>query len=112
VIGALAGAAIGSNLAAHSGGRAGGAILGAIAGGAIGHNVGKSTARCDNGGYYYSYEQTVPYDDYGEAVGVHESRWYREHRCRLVEAPIDADGNDWRYVRVCPDSNNYYRFTE
>lgn len=112
VIGALAGAAIGSNLAAHSGGRLGGAVLGAVAGGAIGNNVGRSTAHCDDNGYYYTYEQTYPYADDGTYAGRYDSDYYRSRGCRLALAPTDFDGvTDWRYVRTCPDADGYYRFT-
>jgi hypothetical protein len=107
VIGALAGAALGSNIAS-GGGRTGGAVLGALAGGALGANIGKSTARCDARGYYYSYDQTVPYREaYDEPP---RGRWVRD-RCRLAAAPAYYQGaTDYRYVRVCPDGSGRYRF--
>ncbi len=113
LIGALAGAAIGSNVAGR-GDRTGGAVLGAVAGGAVGAAVGSSAARCDTTGYYFSYDQTVPYR---EAMG-YDSRdrsdydRYRGMRCRLALAPAYVEGTtDYRYVRVCPDSRGRYRIT-
>lgn len=118
VIGALAGAAIGSNLAAHAGGRLGGALLGGLVGGVAGNSIGRHTASCDANGYYYSYDETVPYAEdttlYADrASGEHDYRWYREHRCRMAVAPVDRDGIvEDRYVRVCPDGDGRYRFTD
>ena len=115
LIGALAGAAIGSNVAA-GGGRTGGAIIGAVLGGAVGANVGHSTARCDETGYYFSYDQTYPYRE-GEweqgRSGRYDYRYYRRHGCRLAVAPAHAgDSDDYRYVRVCPDDRGHYRISD
>ena len=114
LIGALAGAAIGSNLA-HGGGRTGGAVLGAVAGGAIGASVGHSTAQCDHVGYYFTREQTMPYQE-GEwehdRSGEYGYDYYRSRHCRLAEAPVNYDGDvEYRYVRVCPDDEGRYRIT-
>ena len=115
LIGALAGAAIGSNVAGR-GDRTGGAVLGAVAGGAVGAAVGSSSARCDTTGYWFSYDQTVPYrvaSGYG-----YDSRYrgdydrYRRMGCRMALAPAYVEGStDYRYVRVCPDSRGRYRIT-
>ena len=116
VIGALAGAAIGSNVAGR-GDRTGGAVLGAVAGGALGAAVGNSSARCDTRGYYFSYDQTVPYrvaSGYGYDSRRRDSDFYRYNRmgCRLALAPAYVNGDtDYRYVRVCPDSRGRYRIT-
>jgi len=115
LIGALAGAAIGSNLAA-GGGRTGGAVIGAVLGGAVGANVGHSTARCDEGGYYFTYDQTYPYRE-GEwehgPSGRYDNEYYHHHGCRLAVAPAHGrDGDDYRYVRVCPDDHGHYRITD
>jgi len=115
VIGALAGAALGSNVAAHNA-RTEGAVLGAVVGGAIGAGVGNATAKCDAGGYYYSYNETIPYresswDRRGRS-GAYDYRYYSRLRCRLAPAPVDwGDRTDYRYVRVCPDASGRYRIT-
>ena len=115
LIGALAGAAIGSNVAS-GGGRTGGAIIGAVLGGAVGANVGHSSARCDETGYYFTYDQTYPYREgdweHGRS-GRYDYDYYRHHQCRLAVAPTRyGDGDEYRYVRVCPDERGYYRFTD
>jgi hypothetical protein len=115
VIGALAGAALGSNVAS-GGGRTGGAIIGAVLGGAVGANVGRSTARCDQGGYYFSYDQTYPYREgdweHGRS-GRYDNDYYSRRGCRLAVAPAHAgDGDEYRYVRVCPDERGHYRITD
>lgn len=115
VIGALAGAALGSNVAAGNA-RTEGAVLGALVGGAVGAGIGKSTAKCDERGYYYSYDQTVPYhegDAYrGRKSGRYDYRYYTRQSCRLAPAPVDRYGQtEERYVRVCPDGDGRYRLT-
>ena len=113
VIGALAGAAIGSNIAARNT-RTEGAVLGALVGGALGASIGGSTARCDSRGYYYTFNQTVPYDEgygYDGRSGRYDRVYYGRQRCRLAAAPAYWDGvTDYRYVRVCPDRMGRYRF--
>jgi len=112
LIGALAGAALGSNVAARNA-RPEGAVLGALVGGALGANIGKSSAKCDQGGYYYSYDQTVPYRegryDRARRSGRYDYSYYNRQRCRLAPAPIRGD--EYRYVRVCPDGEGRYRIT-
>ena len=101
---------------ASSDAAAGGAI-GALAGAAIGaSSASSSAARCDARGYYFSYNQTVPYREsaeYGDRVsGQYGYDNYRRMRCRLAAAPAYVDGyTDYRYVRVCPDSSGRYRIT-
>jgi len=114
LIGALAGAALGSNVAARNA-RTEGAVLGAVVGGAAGVAVGRSSANCDDRGYYYSYDQTIPYRESGDYRGRRSGRYdysyYSRQRCRLAPAPVDAYNGEYRYVRVCPDRNGRYRFT-
>ena len=116
VIGALAGAAIGSNVAARNA-RTEGAVLGAVIGAGVGASVGRSTAQCDNTGYYYSYNQTYPYNEGGYYRGASSSgrynyRYYARRGCRLAVAPAYYNGgSDYRYVRVCPDNRGRYRIT-
>ncbi len=116
LIGALAGAAIGSNVASRNS-RTEGAVLGAVAGGVIGASIGRNSAQCDGGGYYYSYNQTVRYQeprDYrGRSSGRYAYAHYQSQGCRLAVAPASWGGNDQeRYVRVCPDTSGRYRFTD
>lgn len=116
LIGALAGAAIGSNID-DDGNRTEGTVLGAIVGGAIGANVARSTARCDNVGYYWTYDQTYPYRERGYYRGYRSGRYdysyYNRRRCRLAVAPVYYRGDtDYRYVRVCPDRRGRYRITD
>jgi hypothetical protein len=113
VIGALAGAALGSNVAA-SGHRTGGSILGAVVGGGIGASVGNAhdRYRCDTRGPYYSYSDTIAYRENRDyRSGQYDAHYYSRMRCRLAPAPIDNDGRDVRYVRVCPDADGRYRIT-
>jgi hypothetical protein len=109
IIGALAGAALGSNVAA-SGVRTEGAVLGGVVGAGVGAAVGHAHDRykCDARGPYFSYNETIPYR---EAAGYGTGRYqdYSRMRCRLAAAPIDRDGRDYRYVRVCPDPDGRYR---
>jgi uncharacterized protein YcfJ len=112
VIGALIGSALGSNVAAK-GVRTEGAVLGALVGGGIGLGVGRASAKCDDRGYYYSYDQTVPYResdfDRAQRSGQYDYAYYEQNRCRLASAPVSGDQH--RYVRVCPDSAGRYRIT-
>jgi hypothetical protein len=111
ILGALAGAALGSNVAAR-GHRGDGAVLGGIVGLGIGASVGNAHDhyRCDTQGPYYSYEDTIAYQEAPEyRTGRYDD--YARMRCRLAPAPIDRDGQDVRYVRVCPDADGRYRIT-
>ena len=113
ILGALAGAALGANVAAH-GVRTEGAVLGAVVGGAIGNRVGAAhdRYRCDQRGPYYSYDDTVAYREARDVrSGQYDSGYYSHMRCRLAPAPVDAYGEDVRYVRVCPDGDGRYRIT-
>ena len=113
LIGALVGSALGSNVAAK-GVRTEGAVLGALVGGGVGLGVGRASAKCDDRGYYYSYDQTIPYreSDYDRArrSGQYDYSYYDRAGCRLAPAPVNS-ANDYRYVRVCPDSNGRFRVT-
>jgi hypothetical protein len=113
IIGALAGAALGSNVAANGRGTEG-AVLGAVVGGGIGAAVGHANDKykCDSYGPYYSYNDTMPYREASNfRSGRYDRTYYTRQRCRLVTAPIDNDGRDYRYVRVCPDRQGRYRIT-
>lgn len=113
LIGALAGAALGSNVAAR-GHRGDGAVLGGVVGAGIGASVGNAhdKYKCDNAGPYYSYNETIPYRESRDyRSGRYDYRRYSDMRCRLVPAAIDNDGQDYRYVRVCPDGAGRYRIT-
>lgn len=113
ILGALVGAAIGSNLAARNT-RTEGAVLGGVVGAALGANIGRSTASCDDRGYYYTYDQTVAYNEPADYRGRNSGRYnydyYNRQGCRL--APAQYQSNDYRYVRVCPDSQGRYRITD
>lgn len=112
VIGALIGAALGSNVAARNA-RTEGSVLGALVGGAVGVGVGRASAKCDDRGYYYSYDQTTPYRessyDRRRRSGQYDYSYYNRQRCRLAPAPVNGD--EYRYVRVCPDGDGRYRIT-
>jgi hypothetical protein len=113
ILGALAGAALGSNVAAH-GVRTEGAVLGGVVGAGIGGAVGNAHDRysCDGRGPYYSYNDTIAYrEDRDIRSGRYDYGYYSRMHCRLVAAPVDSYGNDYRYVRVCPDGNGRYRIT-
>lgn len=113
IIGALAGAALGSNIAA-GGHRGDGAVLGGVVGAGIGASIGHANDKykCDNRGPYYSYNETIAYrEDRRFRSGNHDYAYYNRMRCRLAPAPVNADGRDYRYVRVCPDSSGRYRIT-
>jgi len=109
VIGALAGAILGSNVASH-GRKTEGAVLGGVVGAGIGAAVGNAhdKYKCDQRGPYFAYNETIPYR---EADGYRSPRYaeYNRMGCRLATAPVDRDGRDYRYVRVCPDSDGRYR---
>jgi hypothetical protein len=113
ILGALAGAALGSNIAAR-GHRGDGAVLGGIVGLGVGAAVGNAhdRYRCDTRGPYYSYNDTIAYRESPEfRSGRYDYAYYQRMRCRLAPAPIDRDGRDYRYVRVCPDADGRYRIT-
>jgi hypothetical protein len=113
ILGALAGAALGSNIAA-SGHRTGGAVLGGLVGAGIGASVGNAhdRYRCDTRGPYFSYNDTIAYREAPDyRSGRYDYGYYTRMRCRLAPAPIDNDGRDYRYVRVCPDADGRYRIT-
>jgi hypothetical protein len=111
VIGAIAGAVLGSNVAARNA-RTEGAVLGAVVGGGVGAAVGRANDnyKCDNRGPYFAYNDTIPYR---EAATNRSPRYsyYTNQRCRLAPAPVDTNGSDYRYVRVCPDDQGRYRIT-
>lgn len=111
VVGALAGAAFGSNVAARNA-RTEGAVLGAAVGGAIGAGVGRANDRykCDTRGPYFSRAETIPYrESYAYGYDADRYRRYSSMGCRLAAAPVDSYGQDYRYVRVCPDASGRYR---
>jgi hypothetical protein len=112
-IGAIAGALLGSNVAARNA-RTEGAVLGAVVGGAIGAGVGHANDRykCDSRGVYFTQSETIPYreDVYASGYDPNRYRTWTSRRCRLAAAPVDSYGQDYRYVRVCPDSSGRYRF--
>jgi len=114
VIGALAGGALGSGVD-RDGRGPGGGFVGAVLGGAVGAEIGRSTARCDERGYYFSYYQTYPYREGGwerGASGRYSVDYYAAHGCRLAIAPARfADRDQDRYVRVCPDRDDHFRIT-
>jgi len=115
IIGALARAALGGSVAGN-GAKTEGAVLGGVVGAVVGANVGRATAKCDTTGYYYSYDQTMPYRedaaDRARRSGQYDYSYYERQGCRLVTAPADINGRtDTRYVRVCPDSQGRYRIT-
>ncbi len=109
VIGAIAGAVLGSNVAARNA-RTEGAVLGAVVGGGVGAAVGRANDKykCDTRGPYFTREDTVPYR---EAARSERFDYYTGRRCRLAPAPVDTAGQDYRYVRVCPDDQGRYRIT-
>jgi hypothetical protein len=116
VIGALAGAALGSNVAARNA-RTEGAVLGAVVGGGVGVAVGNANDRynCDSRGPYYSYNDTIAYResayDRARRSGRYDYAYYNRQRCRLAAAPVNDRGDQYRYVRVCPDGDGRYRIT-
>jgi outer membrane lipoprotein SlyB len=117
VIGAIAGAALGSNLAGR-GDRTTGGVIGGVAGAALGATVGSSIARshgpahCDNTGYYFTYDQTMPMRLASNGGYRYGYDYYRRNGCRMAVAPATYDGQtDYRYVRVCPDRRGRFRIT-
>ena len=115
LLGAVIGGALGNAVAGH-GARAEGTVLGAVVGGGIGLAAGRSSVRCDDSGYYYSYNDTYPYREgayySGRPSGRYYYSYYRNQRCRLAAAPVDVGyGLEYRYVRVCPDRFGRYRIT-
>ena len=115
IIGALAGAALGGSVAGN-GAKTEGAVLGGVVGAVVGASVGRATAKCDSTGYYYSYDQTMPYRedpaDRARRSGQYDYSYYERQGCRLVTAPAEINGRtDDRYVRVCPDNQGRYRIT-
>lgn len=116
IIGALAGAALGSNVAARNA-RTEGAVLGAVVLGAIGAGIGRANDRykCDARGPYYTRADTMAYResayDRQRASGRYNYSYYNRQRCRLAPASVDSYGEDYRYVRVCPDRDGRYRIT-
>ena len=113
VLGGLAGAVLGSNLSApgrHGENAAIGGVLGAVVGGAVGN--AHDRYKCDTRGPYFAYGDTIAYrEDPSYRSGRYDEGYYVRMRCRLAPAPVDAYGNDVRYVRVCPDSSGRYRIT-
>jgi hypothetical protein len=112
-IGAIAGALLGSNVAARNA-RTEGAVLGAVVGGALGAGVGRANDRykCDPNGPYFTRDQTIAYREAnGYGYDPNRYRQYNSRGCRLAAAPVDSYGQDYRYVRVCPDSSGRYRIT-
>ncbi len=92
-----------------------GTVIGAVLGGAVGAEIGRSSAQCDGSGYYFSFSQTYPYRE-GEwehgPSGRYGNEYYTQHGCRLAVAPARVgDGDEYRYVRACPDERGRYRFT-
>jgi len=110
LLGALAGGVLGSNMAGR-GSRTEGTVLGAVVGGGIGAAVGHANDKykCDSRGAYYSYNDTVPYRVDGRVYRDDRYAYYRRMGCRLAPAPVTD--SDYRYVRVCPDSDGRYRIT-
>jgi len=110
IIGALAGSVLGSNVAAR-GRRGEGAVLGGVVGAGVGAAVGHANDKykCDQRGAYWSYNDTVPYRVDSDVYRDDRQAYYSRRRCRLAPAPVNE--NDYRYVRVCPDSDGRYRVT-
>jgi hypothetical protein len=113
VLGAIVGGVLGSNVAARNA-RTEGAVLGALVGGGLGAAVGNANDKykCDSRGPYFTYNDTVPYrESRSWRYGSYDTNYYTRQRCRLAPAPVDSYGNDYRYVRVCPDTDGRYRIT-
>lgn len=105
LIGAAGGAAVGAGVGGGEG-----AVLGALVGGGIGAAVGheRDRYRCDAHGAYYSYQDTIPYRE-PDRYGDERYAAYQRMGCRLAPAPVNDV--DYRYVRVCPDTDGRYRIT-
>lgn len=113
ILGAIAGAALGANLSAP-GRHAENAALGGVLGGGIGAAIGDAhnRYRCDGLGPYYAFSDTLPYrEDPSFRSGRYDYAYYERLRCRLAAAPVDRDGRDYRFIRVCPDADGRYRIT-
>ncbi|CAN7370342.1 glycine zipper domain-containing protein [Phenylobacterium sp. LjRoot225] len=110
IIGAIAGSVLGSNVAGR-GDRTEGAVLGGVVGAGLGAAVGHASDKykCDQRGAYWTYNDTVPYRVSDDVYRDDRAAYYRNRRCRLAPAPVND--RDYRYVRVCPDSNGRYRVT-
>jgi phage tail tape-measure protein len=108
LIGALAGGVLGSNVAGH-GNKTEGTVLGGVAGGGLGAFVGHAHDKhqCDERGAYWSYSDTVPYQVDNAVAPDPRAAEYASRGCRL--APAAANGQEARYVRVCPDADGRYR---
>jgi hypothetical protein len=102
VIGGIAGAVIGSNIGRHD--RTSGAVIGGVVGALAGNAIGRSTVHCDSSGYYYSYNDTAPYDR-SYPGGRYSSDYYVDRDCRVARDDV------YGYVRVCPDRYGRYRVT-
>ncbi|HEY3951417.1 hypothetical protein [Phenylobacterium sp.] len=113
ILGAIAGAALGSNLSA-AGRHTENSVLGGVIGGGVGAAIGNAhdKYKCDSRGPYFSYNDTIAYrEDPGFRSGRYDYAYYERMHCRLAAAPVDRDGRDYRYVRVCPDADGRYRVT-
>ncbi len=110
VIGALLGGVLGNSVS-RGGGRTGGTVLGALVGGGVGAAVGHAhdVQKCDERGLYYSYEDTRPYAVSNDVYRDDRWAYWQRRGCRLAPAPVNE--TDYRYVRVCPDSDGRYRVT-
>ena len=84
--------------------------LGGVVGGGLGAAVGHAhdKHKCDQRGAYWNYSDTVPYQS-SPANPDPNAAGYTSRGCRL--APAQVSGEDYRYVRVCPDANGRYRVT-
>lgn len=113
ILGAIAGATLGSNLSAP-GHHTENSVLGGVVGGGVGAAIGNAHDRykCDQRGAYFAYGDTIAYrEDPNFRAGRYGYGDYQRMRCRLAPAPVDRDGRDVRYVRVCPDTDGRYRIT-
>lgn len=110
LVGALAGGVLGSNVAGH-GDKTEGTVLGGVVGGGLGALVGHAhdKHRCDQTGAYWSYADTVPYQADTAAPADPRTAEYVSRGCRL--APAAVEGQEARYVRVCPDASGRYRIS-
>jgi len=110
LIGALGGGVLGSNVAGH-GNKTEGTVIGALAGGGLGAFVGHAHDKhqCDQQGVvYYNYTDTVPYQVDPSAPPDPRTTEYVNRGCRMAQASSN-NGQDVRYVRVCPDPDGRYR---
>lgn len=110
LIGALAGGVLGSNVAGH-GNKTEGTVLGGLVGGGVGALVGHAHDKhqCDERGVvYYNYGDTVPYQVDSSAPPDPRAADYVNRGCRMAPASVN-NGQETRYVRVCPDPDGRYR---